>query len=145
MHERPEVMVMGIVLILLGLAAAGIVVDYAIENGLATGPDQTFQLLDGTFTAKSTEIVVAAAVLGALAVLLVVVGIGLARGSWGRRRGLRRRVRDLEHENAALRSRAHLAEVVRIEPAEEATPLPTEGSGTPPIQPDDHPNPVTRR
>lgn len=50
--------------------------------------------------------------LGASAVLLVVLGLGLLRGSWGRRRALKDRVVDLERENTELRSKAHLAATV---------------------------------
>jgi len=41
-----------------------------------------------------------------------VVGIGLLRGSWGRRRTLKNRIADLEQQNTELRSRERLQEVV---------------------------------
>lgn len=96
---------MGIALILLGLLAAGVVVDFAVENDLAGAPERTFSLFGGSFTFNETQIVLGAAVLGALAVLLVIWGFGLSRGSWGRRRELRHRVSELERENNDLRSR----------------------------------------
>jgi cell division protein FtsB len=51
------------------------------------------------------QVVLGAAVLGAMAVALCIVGAGLLRGSRGRRRNVRRRVADLERENAALKQR----------------------------------------
>ncbi len=107
----------GVVLVLLGLAAAGAVVDFALENGLATAPDLAFQLFGRSLQVPQTRLVVGAALLGALAVVLLVLGIGSLGGSRGRRRGLRSRVRDLQIENAELRSKLHLAEIVRVEPA----------------------------
>ncbi|HEX9122225.1 MAG TPA: hypothetical protein VF984_02530 [Actinomycetota bacterium] len=137
---------MGIVLVLLGLAAAGVVADYVVENGLAAAPDQTFQLFGASFTRTGTEVALATAVLGALAILFLFVGIGLLRGSWGRRRGLRRRVRDLERENAELRSKAHLNEIVRIESVEEEQPpAPASEDPTPASEDEGEPKPMTRR
>jgi uncharacterized integral membrane protein len=113
---------MGIALILLGLLAAGVVVDFAVENDLAGAPERTFSLFGGSFTFNETQVVLGAAVLGALAVLFVVLGIGMSRGSLGRRRALKHRVTDLERENTELRSRPGVAatdtrtgEVVRVE------------------------------
>ena len=96
---------MGIVLILLGLLAAGIVVDFAVENWSAGTADLTFELFGGSFTLTQMQVVLGAAVLGAVAVALCIVGAGLLRGSRGRRRNVRRRVADLERENAALKQR----------------------------------------
>lgn len=96
---------MGIALILLGFLAAGVVVDFAVENDLAGAPERTFSLFGGSFTFNETQVVLGAAVLGALAVLFVVLGIGMSRGSLGRRRALKHRMSDLERENDALRSR----------------------------------------
>ena len=96
---------MGIALILLGLAAAGLVVDFAVENWSAAANDVTFSLFGGSFTATPVEVAIGAAVLGALAIALCVLGAGLLRGSHGRRRSTRRRISELERENAALRDR----------------------------------------
>jgi uncharacterized integral membrane protein len=96
---------MGIALILLGLLAAGIVVDFAAENWSAGTADLTFALFGGSFTLTQMQVVLGAAVLGAVAVALCIVGAGLLRGSRGRRRNVRRRVDDLERENAALKQR----------------------------------------
>jgi hypothetical protein len=108
---------MGIALILLGLVAAGVVVDFAVENDLAGAPERTFSLFGGSFTFNETQIVLAAAVLGALAVLMVVWGIGVSRGSWGRRRALRHRVSELERENTDLKTRRPSVTVVEPERA----------------------------
>ena len=114
---------MGIALILLGFLAAGVVVDFAVENDLAGAPERTFSLFGGSFTFNETQVVLGAAVLGALAVLFVVLGIGMSRGSLGRRRALKHRVSDLESENTELRSRpadttateTRTGDVVRVE------------------------------
>jgi len=110
-------------LILLGFLAAGVVVDFAVENDLAGAPERTFSLFGGSFTFNETQVVLGAAVLGALAVLFVVLGIGMSRGSLGRRRALKHRVTDLERENDALRSKrtdvvttdTRTGDVVRVE------------------------------
>jgi len=96
---------MGIALILLGLLAAGIVVDFAVENWSAGTADLSFALFGGSFTLTQMQVVLSAAVLGAVAVALCIVGAGLLRGSRGRRRTVQRRIADLEHENAALKQR----------------------------------------
>ena len=96
---------MGIALILLGLAAAGLVVDFAIENWSTAGNEVTFSLFGGSFTATQVEVAIGAAVLGAIAIALCVLGAGLLRGSRGRRRTTKRRITELEHENAELRER----------------------------------------
>jgi len=114
---------MGIALILLGFLAAGVVVDFAVENDLAGAPERTFSLFGGSFTFNETQVVLGAALLGALAVLFVVLGIGMSRGSLGRRRALKHRVSDLERENDALRARrtdvvttdTRTGDVVRVE------------------------------
>jgi hypothetical protein len=106
---------MGIALVLLGLLAAGVVVDFAVENDLAGAPERTFSLFGGSFTYNETQVVLGAAVLGALAVLFVVLGIGMSRGSLGRRRALKHRVSDLERENTELRSRRPAVTVVKTD------------------------------
>jgi hypothetical protein len=108
---------MGIALILLGLLAAGVVVDFAVENDLAGAPERTFSLFGGSFTFNETQVVLGAAVLGALAVLLFVLGIGMSRGSLGRRRALRHRVSELERENTDLRTRRPSVTVVETDDA----------------------------
>jgi hypothetical protein len=114
---------MGIALILLGLLAAGVVVDFAVENDLAGAPERTFSLFGGSFTYNETQVVLGAAVLGALAVLFVVLGIGMSRGSLGRRRALKHRVSDLERENTELRSRRQAVTVMKTDdvPADRVT------------------------
>lgn len=96
---------MGIAFIVLGLLAAGVVVDFAVENWSEGTADLTFALFGGSFTLTQMQVVIGAAVLGAVAVLLCVFGAGLLRVSRGRHRTARRRVADLERENAALKER----------------------------------------
>ncbi len=102
---------MGIVLIVLGLAAAAVVGDFVFENDLDT-PDQAYLLFGRTFELSTPELVLVAAVLGALAVSLVLLGIGLLRGSWGRRRALKQQMAELQRENTELRTKANLAKAV---------------------------------
>jgi hypothetical protein len=94
---------MGIALILLGLAAAGLVVDFAVENWSAAANDMSFSLFGGSFTVTQVELAIGAAALGAIAIALCVLGAGLLRGSRGRRRTTKRRISELERENAELR------------------------------------------
>jgi len=103
---------MGVVCILLGLLAAGAAVDLAVGTGSAGDPTN-ISALGAAFSLSPARLVAVAALLGALSVLLGILGIGFLRGSWGRRRSWKRRVEELEAENAALRARAHLAAVVR--------------------------------
>jgi hypothetical protein len=103
---------MGMLLIVLGLAAAGVVADFAVENDLTTAPDQAVSLFGGSFSFSFPEVVLGAAVVGALAVLLVILGLGLLRGSWGRRRALKRQIADLRQENADLHSKMNLVAAV---------------------------------
>jgi len=110
---------MGMLLILLGLAAAGLVADFVVENDLTTAPTQTVSLLGGSFKLSLPEMVLGAAVLGALAVFLVMLGLGLLRGSWGRRRALKKQIADLRLENTDLRSKVHLGAVAGPGPSQE--------------------------
>ena len=103
---------MGILLILIGLAAAGVVADFALENDLTTAPSQTVSLLGGSFDFSVPELVLGAAILGALALVLVMLGLGLVRGSWGRRRALKQQIVDLRRENTDLQSKVHLGTAV---------------------------------
>ena len=125
-RQRGEAAVIGILLVVLGLVVAGVVAEFVVENGLSTSPEQTFQLLGGSFHLSRTELVLGAAVLGAVSILFLVLGLGLLRGSWGRRRGLKLRIADLERENSELRSRAHLAAAVRAETSPEHPVVPDE-------------------
>ena len=121
---------MGMLLILLGLAAAGLVADFVVENDLTTAPSQTVSLLGGTFNLSLPELVLGAAVLGALAVFLVMFGLGLLRGSWGRRRALKKQIADLRLENTDLRSKVHLGAVGGLGPSQEGRAYTDEQDGT---------------
>jgi hypothetical protein len=106
-------MTMGVLLVVLGLAGAGVVVDYLVENDLTSAPSEPFTVFGTTLHFSQPQLVLAALVIGALAVLLVILGIGLMRGSWGRRRALKRRIADLEQENTNLLTQKQLAEAAR--------------------------------
>jgi hypothetical protein len=96
---------MGIAFVLIGLLIAAVIVDFAIENELVGSSERSFELFGGTFSLGETQLVLAAAAIGALAVTFIFLGLAMARGSWGRRRSLHHRVRTLERENADLKSR----------------------------------------
>ena len=94
---------MGLVFVLIALLITGVIVDFAIENEVVGSPERTFELFGGSFSLGETQLVIVAAVLGALAVTFVFLGMTMARSSRGRRRTLRRRVKTLERENKDLR------------------------------------------
>jgi hypothetical protein len=103
---------MGVVLILLGLVAAGVVADFVVENELTTAARESFELFGGSFDLSRPQLVLVAAVLGAVAVLFVILGLGVVRGSWGRRRSLKQRMAELESENTSLRSKLRLVDEI---------------------------------
>jgi hypothetical protein len=111
---------MGIALIVVGLLAAATVVDFILENDLAAAPERSFALFGGSFTFDDNQVVLGAALLGAVAVALIGLGGWLSRGTLGRRRARRRRFAELERGNAELaRENAELRatrSVVRVEP-----------------------------
>ena len=115
---------MGVLTIFLGLAIAGVVGDYVVENHLLTAANEPITLFGTTFTVSGAGVVVGAFLAGALAVLLLVVGVGFLRGSWGRRRTLKRRLTQLEWENTELRARERLGEVVQAAHEQHVTTLP---------------------
>jgi hypothetical protein len=110
---------MGFVFVLIGLLIAGVIVDFAIENELVGSPERTFALFGGTFTLGETQLVLAAAVTGALAVTFLFLGLAMARGSHDRRRTLRRRVRTLERENKDLRDKPRVDTPDRVDVRED--------------------------
>jgi hypothetical protein len=110
---------MGIAFVLIGLLLAAVIVDFAIENELVGSTERTFELFGGTFSLGETQLVLAAAVTGALAVTFVFLGLAIARGTRGRRRTLRHRVRTLERENQDLRTRPRVVTTGRVEEVRE--------------------------
>jgi cytochrome c biogenesis factor len=115
---------MGLLLIFLGLLTAGVVADFIAENDLLTAPNQSITLFGTSMTVSGAAVVVAAFLAGVVTLLLVVIGIGLLRGSWGRRRALKRRIAELEWQNTELRSRERLQEVVEATHARQIVELP---------------------
>jgi hypothetical protein len=101
-----EVGIMGIVIIMLALASAGLVADFLVENHLGAAPDQPFELLGSSVHLSTAELVLVAFIAGAVFVVLFAIGTRLVGRRLGRRRALKRRVGDLERENSALRSTA---------------------------------------
>ncbi|MDP9340929.1 MAG: hypothetical protein M3Q23_02225 [Actinomycetota bacterium] len=132
--------ILAIVALLLGLAAAGVLVDVVVENG--SGPAHGVAVFGQTMHLSIRELAVAGAILGAAVVILVAVGLALLARRRGRRRAqgtgwqpdrqeLERRVEQLaarsrllesqnaslNQENLALRQRAE-----ELEPATERSP-----------------------
>jgi hypothetical protein len=95
---------MGVLLMILGLASAGLVADFVIENHLASAPAESFTLFGSTISLSVPALVLSAFVAGALTIVLLKAGMVLARQRGEKRRALRRRVADLEAENAKLRT-----------------------------------------
>jgi hypothetical protein len=127
---------MGVLLILLGLLVAGVVVDVAVENQIATAATQQLTFLGVTVDVSAPMLAVLSFALGALAVLLIAAGIGRFRRA--RRMTMRDRLNRLEEENARLATQRNLPNVVRIPEAEpEMQPAPATqaapaGSAPPP-------------
>jgi hypothetical protein len=134
--------VLGILVIVLGLAAAGVLADAAVENA-ASGPRHAVDVFGQTVHLSTPQLAVAGAILGAVAVLLIGVGLVLLGRRRARRRGhapdqreLERRVeqlaarsRLLESQNAAL-TQENSALRLRAEELEtEAAPVPSEEFG----------------
>ena len=94
---------MGVLLMILGLATAGLIADFVIENHLATAPAESFNLIGTTVDVSVPVLVLAAFVAGALTLILMKAWTTLASQRRTKRRALRRRVTDLEAENAKLR------------------------------------------
>jgi hypothetical protein len=103
----------GVLLILLGCVPIGLVADYLVENDVGSAPAGSFVLLHGSLRFSQPYLVLVGFVLGASSILFITLGLGLIRGSWGRRKNLKRRVEDLQTENTNLRSREHLAAEVQ--------------------------------
>ena len=93
---------MGVVLLILGLGAAGVIADFLVENGLGEGPDRTFELFGTSFQMSTTEVVLGAAILGAIAITLVAIGLGVMGVELGRRRERRAERRALENRVDSL-------------------------------------------
>ena len=107
---------MGVLLILLGIALAGVLADFLVENDVATAATQQFTLF-GTSIELSVPVLVAIAFgIGVLAVLLVVAGVRRSRR--GRRRLMQQRIEDLRDQNARLATQRNLEAVIHIPDAE---------------------------
>src|SRR2546428_14043872 len=83
--RKQEVTAMGLLLILLGLAAAGLVADFVVENDLSTAPHQAVSFLGGSFRFSLPEVVLGGAVAGAFPRPFWLAGGGVLCGSlWPR-------------------------------------------------------------
>lgn len=113
---------MGVLLILLGIALAGVLVDFAIENDVATAATQPFALFGTTIELSTPALVAIAFGLGVVAMLLVFGGVRRLRR--GRRRLLQQRIEDLKDQNERLTVKRNLETVIPIPDAEPAEPPP---------------------
>jgi hypothetical protein len=103
---------MGVLLILLSLVSAGALAGFIAENDLLSAPTQSFTMFGQDVNLSTATISIVSFALGAITVILLIVGIGLLRGSWGRRRALKRRISDLEQRNLELQSRERLGRTI---------------------------------
>jgi uncharacterized protein HemX len=101
---------MGILVLLLGLAAAGVLADVAVQNDPGLAPKQAVDVFGQTLHLSNRELVVAGAILGAAAVLLVAAGLALLGMRLGRRRDQQAARQDLEKRTEHLTARARLLE-----------------------------------
>jgi hypothetical protein len=115
---------MGVLLILLGLLSAGLLAGFVAENDLLSAPTQAFTMFGQDVNLSTSAVAIMSFALGALTVVLLIVGIGLLRGSWGRRRALKHRIADLEQQNLELQSRERLHETMTAQQQEGTVLLP---------------------
>jgi hypothetical protein len=106
---------LGVLMIVLSLASAGVVADYIAENDLLTAPNQSIALFGSHVAVSGVAVVIVPFALGALSAALFVIGMGLIRGSSDNWRAMKRRVAELEWEITSLRSKLRLSEVVKAE------------------------------
>ena len=114
---------MGVLLILLGIATAGVLADFLIENDVATAATQSFSLFGTTIDLSVPALVAIAFGLGVLAVLLIFAGVRRSRRA--RRHLLQQRIEDLQDQNARLATKRNLEAVIRVpesEPVETPPP-----------------------
>ena len=124
---------MGLLLIFLGLLTAGVVADFIAENHLLSASNETFVIFGTHVTVSGAAEVVAGFVAGMVALLLIVLGVGFLRGSWGRRRALKQRIAELEWQNTELRSRQRLEEVVNATHTQSVIQVPEAETQTEPV------------
>jgi hypothetical protein len=101
---------MGILVLLLGLAAAGVLADGVIENGSGPGPGQAVDVFGRTLHLSTPEVALAGAILGAAAVVLIGLGLALLGLRLGRRRGQKAQRRELDERLEHLAARSNLLE-----------------------------------
>jgi hypothetical protein len=115
---------MGVLLILLSLVSAGALAGFIAENDLLSAPTQSFTMFGQDVNLSIAAISIVSFALGAITVILLIVGIGLLRGSWGRRRALKRRIADLEQRNLELQSRERLNQTMAAQQEDQTVLVP---------------------
>jgi hypothetical protein len=101
---------MGILVLLFGLAAAGVLADVAVENHSGSAPTEAVDVFGQTVHLSTPELAVAGAVLGAAAVVLIGLGLALLGLRLGRRRGQQAERRELDQRLEHLSARSSLLE-----------------------------------
>jgi hypothetical protein len=115
---------MGVLLILLSLVSAGALAGFIAENDLLSAPTQSFTMFGQDVNLSIAAISIVSFALGAITVILLIVGIGLLRGSWGRRRALKRRIAELEQRNLELQSRERLNQTMAAQQEDQTVLVP---------------------
>ena len=115
---------MGVLLILLGLVSAGALAGFIAENDLLSAPTGSFTILGQDVHLSTAAISILSFALGAITIILLIVGVGLLRGSWGRRRALKRRIADLEQQNLELESRERLNQTIAAQHEDQTVLVP---------------------
>jgi hypothetical protein len=115
---------MGVLLILLSLVSAGALAGFIAENDLLSAPTQSFTMFGQDVNLSIAAISIVSFALGAITVILLIVGIGLLRGSWGRRRALKRRIAELEQRNLELQSRERLNQTMAAQQEDQTILVP---------------------
>jgi hypothetical protein len=99
----------GIAMILLGMAAGGVLADAAVENA-STGSRHAVDLFGQTLHPSTLQLAVAGAILGAATVVLIGMGLALLVGRRRNRRGAVPDRAELERQVEHLAARARLLE-----------------------------------
>jgi hypothetical protein len=102
----------GVLSIILGLALLGVLADVVVENDVMTAVREPITIAGTTQTASAPAIAIIAFAAGALAVVLIVLGIRRLRHAG--RAQLQERIRALQDENARLHTQRNLQNIIRI-------------------------------
>jgi hypothetical protein len=116
---------MGVLSILLGLALAGALADFLVENDVATAAEQGVVVAGTTQQVSMPALVAIAFAAGVLSLGLILLGIRRMRR--GSRKKLTQQIQTLQDENARLHAQRNLQQIVRVpeaEPVRDVTVVP---------------------